>query len=171
MTIELQLKVHEQAVADGLPEKFQRLTAIGVVRKMVSELKRTGRRTGAGFYEYPAGQKKHLWPGLHDVFPVARQQPNVEEVKTRLLYIQAMESTRCLEEGVVEHAMDADIGAILGLGYPSWTGGPISLIDTVGIGTFVAECERLASAYGARFKPSEALHERAQRSHPFYEDA
>ena len=138
------------------------------VRKFVEELKRPGRRFGAGFYDYPQDGKKHLWPGLADVFPRAAQQPSVDEVMKRILYIQALETTRCMEEGVVTTAAEADLGSILGWGFPAWTGGTLSYIDTIGIRNFVAECERLAKRYGKRFKPSKWLRERAERNEPFH---
>jgi 3-hydroxyacyl-CoA dehydrogenase/enoyl-CoA hydratase/3-hydroxybutyryl-CoA epimerase len=164
VTIDLQLRVHEQAVADALPDRFRRLTAIEVVRKMVYELKRIGRRGGAGFYDYPADGRKLLWPGLREIFPPAREQPRVEDLKRRFLYIQALESARCVEEGVITNPADADIGSILGIGFPSWTGGTLSFIDTVGIATFAARCKQLAQRYGERFRPSDALFERVRAS-------
>jgi 3-hydroxyacyl-CoA dehydrogenase/enoyl-CoA hydratase/3-hydroxybutyryl-CoA epimerase len=170
VTLDLQLKVHEQAVAAGLPAHFQRLTAIDVIRTMVRELKRVGRRVGGGFYEYPAGSKKHLWPGLRAVFPPAPRQPDVEELKRRFLYIQALESAHCFEEGVITHPADADIGSILGIGFPSWTGGTLSFIDTVGIAGFASECKRLAEQYGARFAPSDIFLERARARQPYHTD-
>jgi 3-hydroxyacyl-CoA dehydrogenase/enoyl-CoA hydratase/3-hydroxybutyryl-CoA epimerase len=168
VTLDLQLKVHEQAVADGLAPAFQRLTGIDVIQKMVKDARRTGRRDGGGFYDYPAGGRKHLWPGLGKIFPVTTQQPDVEELKTRLLYIQALESARCVEEGVITHPADADLGSVLGIGYPSWTGGTLSYIETVGLARFVAECHRLSARYGHRFEPSNALTERARLQHLYY---
>jgi 3-hydroxyacyl-CoA dehydrogenase/enoyl-CoA hydratase/3-hydroxybutyryl-CoA epimerase len=167
VTIELQLKVHEQAVADGLPKSFQRLTAIDVVKKMVA-LGRIGRRGGAGFYEYPPDGKKRLWAGLQDLFPIAAKQPDVEELKRRFLYIQALEAVRCLEEGVIEHPADADLGSILGIGYPSWTGGALSFVDTIGLAEFVQRSGKLASRHGARFKPTKELIDRAAGNRSFY---
>lgn len=171
VTLDLQLKVHEQAVADGLPERFQRLTAIGVVRKMTQELKRGGRRSGGGFYTYPASGKKHLWHGLREVFPPARGQPDVGDLKRRFLHIQALESARCIEEGVITHPADADLGSILGIGFPSWTGGTLSYIDTVGIAAFASECQEFAGRYGARFAPSDAFLERARARQRYHEHA
>jgi hypothetical protein len=114
---------------------------------MVEDLKRLGKRYGQGFYEYPADARKRLWPGLAEHFPLAASQPDVEEVKKRLLYIQALETARCMEEGVLTNPIDGDLGSILGWGFPAWTGGTLSFIDTVGIAAFVAECERLAAAF------------------------
>ncbi|MFP5307583.1 MAG: 3-hydroxyacyl-CoA dehydrogenase NAD-binding domain-containing protein [Gammaproteobacteria bacterium] len=167
VTIELQLKVHEQAVADRLPKPFRRLTAIDVVRKMV-ELGRIGRRGGAGFYDYPAGGRKQLWSGLRELFPPKARQPDVDELRLRFLMIQALEAARCVEEGVIEHAEDADLGSILGIGYPSWTGGVLSYIETVGLQRFVDDCERMAKRLGARFRPSPALRARAAAGAGFY---
>ncbi|MCY1434104.1 Fatty acid oxidation complex subunit alpha [compost metagenome] len=104
---------------------------------------------------------------MSELYPPLKQQPDVEEVMDRLLFIQALESARCVEEGVITDAMDADIGAILGLGYPSWTGGPLSFIDTLGVDAFVKRCEQLA-AHGARFQPSAWLLERAGQGASFY---
>ena len=166
VSLDLQRLVVEQAEADGLPDRFRRLHAQPVIRTF-NELGRLGRKSGGGFYEYPADGRKRLWPGLTDLYPLRADQPDVEEVKTRLLTIQALESARCVEEGVITQAADADIGSILGLGFPTWTGGALSYIDTVGIGAFVAECRRLAERHGPRFQPSAWLEERARRGEPF----
>ena len=101
-------------------------------------------------------------------FPLAASQPDVEAVKTRLLYIQALETARCMEEGVLDDAVDADLGAVLGWGFPGWTGGTLSFIDTVGIQAFVTECERLAATCGPRFQPSAWLKARAAAGLSFY---
>ena len=92
----------------------------------------------------------------------------MSEVKQRLLCVQALETYRCLEEGVVTEPADADIGSILGWGYPPWTGGTLSYIETVGLKAFVAECDRLAAAYGPRFKVPDSLRERAAKNELFY---
>ncbi len=156
VTIDLQWKVIKQTEQD-LGRKFVKPVAYDVVQKFVEELKRPGRRFGAGFYDYPKDAKKHLWPGLRDTFPLAFRQLETEEVVKRMMYIQALETTRCMEEGVVTTAAEADLGSILGWGFPAWTGGTLSYIDTIGIRAFVAECERMSKRYGKRFKPSKWL--------------
>jgi 3-hydroxyacyl-CoA dehydrogenase / enoyl-CoA hydratase / 3-hydroxybutyryl-CoA epimerase len=128
-----------------------------VVDRMVNELGRTGRRGAGGFYEYPAQGRKHLWPGLRTSFPTRAMQPDVEEIKRRLLHIQALESSRCLEEGVLRRAADGDLGSVLGIGFPAWTGGALSWIETCGIGRFTQECRDLARRVGTRFEPTETL--------------
>jgi 3-hydroxyacyl-CoA dehydrogenase/enoyl-CoA hydratase/3-hydroxybutyryl-CoA epimerase len=167
VTIDLQWKVIKQTEQD-LGRKFVKPVAYDVVQKFVEELKRPGRRFGAGFYDYPKDAKKHLWPGLRDTYPLAFKQLETEEVVKRLMYIQALETTRCMEEGVVTTAAEADLGSILGWGFPAWTGGTLSYIDTIGIRAFVAECERMSRRYGKRFKPSKWLKQRAERNESFH---
>ena len=166
--VELQLKVLEQNLADGHMKTPQLPRVMKVLRTMVAELKRIGRRGGAGFYDYPADGKKALWPGLAAHFPPAAHQPDVEELKKRLLYIQAVEAARCMEDQVLTHPADADIGSVLGIGFPAWTGGTLSLIDTIGLPTFVRECERLAQLHGPRFAPSAWLKDKAARGERFH---
>ena len=166
VSLPLQLKVNEQAIADGLDERFQRGGAIDLVSKMVRELDRLGRPNG--FYDYPAEGEKRLWPGLAEHWPVAAQQPTLVELRLRFLTIQALEAARCVEEGVIETAADADLGSTLGIGYPTWTGGALSYIDTHGLKAFVTDCERFAARYGARYAPSDWLRARAERNETFH---
>jgi len=134
-------------------------------------LGRFGRKNGKGLYDYPEGAPKQLWPGLADLAPVrtARSTPGlIEAIKRRLLYRQAVETARCMDENVVTDPRDADVGAILGWGFAPWTGGPISLIDTVGIETFVAQCDTLAAEVGERFAPPALLRTMAADGDRFY---
>jgi 3-hydroxyacyl-CoA dehydrogenase/enoyl-CoA hydratase/3-hydroxybutyryl-CoA epimerase len=148
---------------------FRRPDSMQVLEKMVDELDRPGRKGGRGFYDYPSeGGRKSLWQGLARAFPRAQQQPDVEEVKKRLLYIQSLETARCLEEGVLTHAADGDLGAVFGWGFPAWTGGTLSLIDTVGVAAFVSECDRLSERVGPRFAPNKQLREMATQGRRFF---
>jgi 3-hydroxyacyl-CoA dehydrogenase/enoyl-CoA hydratase/3-hydroxybutyryl-CoA epimerase len=163
VTIDLSYKILKQTQND-LGENYAATASDDVVRHFVEDLKRSGKRFGAGFYDYPEDGKKHLWPGLAEEYPAAEVQPDVEEIKKRLLYIQSLETARCMEEGVVPEPADADVGSILGWGFPPWTGGTLSLIDTLGVDEFVAECERMAAAYGPRFQPSDWLRNKTAMS-------
>lgn len=154
-SIELPLKIVRQSIEEQ--PGYRPPASTGVMEKMVEVLDRPGRKAGRGFYEYPEGGKKRLWPELRAHFPVAAEQPDAEEVTKRLLYVQALETVRCLEEDVLTHPADGDLGAVLGWGFPSWTGGTLSLIETVGVPRFVAECDHLAQQYGDRFAPTPAL--------------
>jgi len=167
VTLELAYKIGKETAAQ-LGLEYPSDLSQEVIQKMVEVLDRKGKRFGKGFYDYPEGAKKHLWPGLAEQFPVAEQQPGVDELEHRLLMIQALETARCLEEDVLTHAEDGDIGSIFGWGFPPYTGGTLSYIDTMGIQTFVAECDRLAESCGERFKVSPWLRERAEKNQPFY---
>lgn len=170
VSLELQYKVMSQTRED-LGAKYKEPQSWPVVRRFVEDLKRLGRKSGAGFYDYPADGRKRLWPGLAQEFKPLEQQPSIEELKTRLLYIQALEAARCYEEGVLRSVHEADLGSILGWGFPAYTGGTLSFIDTVGPAAFVAECKRLAKRYGERFKPTKGLLARAQTGETYYPSA
>ncbi len=166
LTFDLPLKIVEQAIAqDGAA--YVQPAGVTTLKKMRDEAGRSGRKSGGGFYDYPEGAKKKLWSGLGEHF-TPNTSYDIKELKQRFLYAQAMETARCLEEGVLTTPEDADIGSVLAWGFPAWTGGTISYIDTVGIETFVRESDRLAQAYGPRFAPSAWLRERAGRGQPFY---
>jgi len=120
-------------------------------------LNRPGRAGGGGFYEYPAGGKKRIWPGLRDHFPPSSTQIPLEELSDRFLFVQAIEAVRCLEEKVIESSRDANIGAVLGIGYPRWTGGPLQYIDMIGAKAFALRASELATKYGDRFLPPRML--------------
>ena len=169
LTFDLPLKIVDQAIAEE-GDRYLPPAGVPALRKMRDELGRSGRKSGGGFYEYPQGGKKHLWPGLSEHFPI-KEDYDLDELKRRFLYAQAMETARCLEEGVLETPQDADLGAVYGWGFPMWTGGTISYIDTVGIDKFVAEADRLAQKYGPRFLPSPWLRQKASKGEGFYEDA
>lgn len=132
-----------------------------VIASMVHHLGRIGRKAGQGFYDYPQEGGKHLWPQLGEHFVPAPVQPGVDMLVRRLLHIQSVEAARCFEEGVITSAADADVGALLGWGYPAAHGGPIGYIDSIGVGRFVAECDELARRCGPRYAVPASLRERA----------
>jgi 3-hydroxyacyl-CoA dehydrogenase/enoyl-CoA hydratase/3-hydroxybutyryl-CoA epimerase len=167
VTLELAQKIGSETAA-ALGRDYPSAPSEIVIDTMVRKLERKGKRFGGGFYDYPEGNRKHLWYGLGEHFPVSGDQPALEELKKRLLNIQALETTRCVEEGVITHAEDGDIGSIFGWGFPAYTGGTLSYIDTMGIREFVAECDRMAAAYGDRFTVSDWLRERAENDRPFH---
>ena len=107
------------------------------------------------------------WSGLAKMFPARADQPGMADLRKRMLYIQALETARCLEEGVLTDPADGDLGSVLGWSFPTYTGGTLSLIDTVGIVSFVADCDRMAQLYGPRFRASDWLHMRAAKGEPF----
>ena len=166
VSIELGYKVREQTKKD-LGDAYKPAPGDHIVDRLM-ELGRLGKKAGKGYYEYPEGGKKFLWPGLTENWPSAADQPDVTEVKKRFLYRQAVEAARCLEETVLTDPADGDIRAIFGWGFAPFTGGPFSLIDAVGVDAFVRECDRLAQQYGARFAPPKLLRDMAAKGESFY---
>lgn len=164
---ELIHKITRQTRAD-LGDAYVARPGEDVAARMV-ELGRLGRKAGLGYYDYPAsGGKKALWPGLAQEFPLAAEQPDVAALIERLVTAQAVETARCLEERVLTTARDADVGAILGWGFPAFRGGPASYIHGVGVDAFVATCDRLAARHGARFAAPALLREMAAQGRSFY---
>ena len=138
---------------------------------LVEQLGRFGRKNRKGFYDYPERGAKRLWPGLADLAP-AKLDPDsidVQELKDRLLGIQALETARCFEENVLTDVREADVGSILGFGFAPFTGGTLSYIDMMGTGRFVALCEKLAGTHGPRFAPTPLLIGMAVRGETFYD--
>jgi 3-hydroxyacyl-CoA dehydrogenase/enoyl-CoA hydratase/3-hydroxybutyryl-CoA epimerase len=167
VSIELVHKIAKQTKAD-LGGKYVERAADKVAALMVEKLGRLGKKSGHGFYEYPADAKKHLWAGLAEHFPVKAEQPGLEAVVERLMLIQSIETVRCLEEGVLTSPADADVGAILGWGYPPFRGGPIGQIQTLGVARFVVACDRLAEQCGERFRPTEGLRKKAAEGAQYF---
>ncbi len=122
-----------------------------LVETMVKELKRPGRAGGGGFYDYPAGEDKHLWPELKARFERSDASPAIDSLKQRLLYRQAIETARCLTERVLTSTADANIGSIFGIGFPAWTGGAMQFIESEGRELFISNADSLADRHGARF--------------------
>lgn len=154
---------------DAMPREQTEAVHPALFQKM-SSLGRTG--PGKGFYEYDAnGARQRLWPQLREHFAVQAQQPPVDELTLRFLTIQSLEAARCMEEGLLTDPADADLGSIRGSGFPSWTGGALSYIETVGLPKFVRDCERLTATCGDRYRPSTWLSARAASAQPFYPQA
>jgi 3-hydroxyacyl-CoA dehydrogenase/enoyl-CoA hydratase/3-hydroxybutyryl-CoA epimerase len=156
-------KEAQQALGDAWKEP----PGAHVIKMLCETLDRKGRRHGKGFYDYP-DDKRTPWAGLKDVYPPMAELPSVEELKQRLMYAEALEALHCMEEGVLTDPAEGDVGAILGIGFPSYTGGVFSLVDTVGLPQFVGTCDKLADKWGERFRPSAWLRERAAKGERFY---
>jgi 3-hydroxyacyl-CoA dehydrogenase/enoyl-CoA hydratase/3-hydroxybutyryl-CoA epimerase len=165
--LELMHRIRQQTKQD-LGPKYKSMAGEAVLDLMVEKLGRMGRKSAKGFYEYSTGGEKRLWPDLALHFPLRTQQPDAAEVRQRLLYIQSLESARAYAEGVLTAPQDADVGSILGFGFPAYLGGTLSLIDTVGVARFVAESKQMARAHGPRFKPPKLLSDMASGARSFY---
>ncbi|WP_370156046.1 3-hydroxyacyl-CoA dehydrogenase NAD-binding domain-containing protein [Ferrovibrio sp.] len=167
VSLELMHRVRSQTRKD-LGDAYKADGSEPVLQLMVEKLGRIGKKAGKGFYDYPADGKKRLWPGLAEHFPVKAEQPALADVIKRLVYIQSVETARCLEEKVVVDLRDADVGSIMGWGFPPFRGGTVSQIDMVGVQPFVAECDQLAQKFGSRFTPPKLLRDMAEQGKAFY---
>ncbi|MEU5053737.1 3-hydroxyacyl-CoA dehydrogenase NAD-binding domain-containing protein [Streptomyces sp. NPDC021096] len=143
--------------------------ADAVIDRMVEEFGRTGRSGGAGFYDYVDGKRAGLWPGLAEHFGTGNGQIPFTDMKERMLFSEALDTVRCLEEGVLTSVADANIGSILGIGFPGWTGGVLQYINGYegGLPGFAARARELQAAYGERFAPPALLLEKAEKGETF----
>ena len=141
--------------------------AFAVIDLLLNEYKRPGKAAGGGFYDYPAGAPKHLWPELKVRLEKAEGQISAQDVRDRLLFIQAIETVRCLEEGVLHSTADANVGSIFGIGFAAWTGGALQFINQYGLRDFIARSHYLAEQYGQRFAPPALLLEKAAQGQCF----
>jgi 3-hydroxyacyl-CoA dehydrogenase / enoyl-CoA hydratase / 3-hydroxybutyryl-CoA epimerase len=168
----LSLSVHvmEQTQKDFAAEGKTYTATPGdlIITKMVKEFKRPGRAGGAGFYDYPAGGKKTLWAGLAEHFGKAAVAWDIQAIKDRLLYRQAVETARCLHEGVLSNVHDANIGSIFGIGFPVWTGGAMQFIYGMGVDAFAQRSAQLATLHGAGFALDAAVLDTVRRHQPEY---
>ncbi len=168
----LSLSVHvmDQTRADFEKEGRRYAATPGelLVERMVKEFKRPGRAAGGGFYDYPAGQKKQLWPELKARFEKPGAAWDLQDVKDRLIYRQSVETARCLAEGVLTTVHDGNIGSIFGIGFPAWTGGALQFIYGMGIEAFERRCAELAARHGAGFALDEAAKNAIRQHQPVY---
>ena len=132
--------------------------AEAVVEKMI-EIGRPSRLSGAGFYEYADGKRTQLWPGLRETFNSGSSTPPLQDMIDRMLFAEALETQKCFDEGVITTTADANIGSIMGIGFPPWTGGAAQFITGYpgGKAAFVARAKELAQRYGDRFNPPASL--------------
>jgi 3-hydroxyacyl-CoA dehydrogenase/enoyl-CoA hydratase/3-hydroxybutyryl-CoA epimerase len=152
-----------QAEGKPLPQH----PAFAVIDLLLNEYKRPGKAAGGGFYDYPAGGQKHLWPELKNRFEKPEQRISAQDVRDRLLFIQAIETVRCVEEGVLMSTADANVGSIFGIGFAAWSGGALQFINQYGLNDFIARARYLAEQYGERFTPPALLLEKAAQGEAF----
>jgi 3-hydroxyacyl-CoA dehydrogenase / enoyl-CoA hydratase / 3-hydroxybutyryl-CoA epimerase len=168
----LSLSVHvlEQTRIDVQKEGGQYVATPGetLVERMVKEHHRSGRAAGGGFYDYPEGQKKVLWPELKKLYEKPDVKWDLQEVKDRILYRQAVETARCLAEGVLTSVHDGNIGSIFGIGFPAWTGGALQFIYSMGVDAFEKRCAELAAKFGNGFALTDAVKSSLRQHLPVY---
>lgn len=174
LNMELMVKIRNatRAAVEREGGTYKSHAAEAVIDTMI-EIGRPSKLKGAGFYEYDdEGKRLGLWPGLAETFPPATEQPafgDIEDLKDRFLFIEAIETARCFEEGVIESAAAANIGSIMGIGYPPNTGGAVQFMEGYegGLAGFVARARELEAAYGERFAPPAYLVDLAENGGHF----
>jgi 3-hydroxyacyl-CoA dehydrogenase/enoyl-CoA hydratase/3-hydroxybutyryl-CoA epimerase len=147
-----------------------------VIDRMLDEFDRGGRLAGKGFYEYDEeGKRAGLWKGLSEAFPPVEDPSTIslKDLEERMMFAEALETVKCVDEGVIESVADANIGSIFGIGFPAWSGGVLQFIDGYegGPAGFVARARELAEKYGERFEPPASLVEKAERGETYADGA
>lgn len=161
ISLKLNWEQARQAEHDGLDKRFCRTLAMPVLDQLIA-LGRYGRKKGGGFYDSTQSGNQVLWHGLMALYPPKHVQPTLEIIQKRLRCAEAMEALRCLEEGVISNADDADKASLLGLGFPVSKGGILCDVQTQGLKQFINECDGLAPIHGQRFLPSVWLRQVAE---------
>lgn len=170
VALDLIHQIKLQAARD-LGSSYSFTPGYAMVGRMVEELGRKGKKTGHGFYDYASDGDKSLWPELRKFAAGgASTETTIADARDRLLAAQALETVRCLDEGVITDPSQCDVGAILGWGFAPWTGGPLSWIDRIGVANCVERCDGLASRYGSsRLAPPQSLRRLAASGRSIYE--
>ncbi len=158
VTLTLSMHVYESDPNEKTPAQ-KRMYAI--LKDLVETHGRKGKKYEAGFYDYPKGGKKRLWKGLKDLYKSDVDTLDEGTIAKRILHRQALESYRCLDEGVLRSTTDGDIGSVLGWGFPIYTGGALSYIDYVGIDNFISDCDDFVNRFGERWTVPASLRELA----------
>ncbi|WP_269304613.1 3-hydroxyacyl-CoA dehydrogenase NAD-binding domain-containing protein [Aeromicrobium sp. HA] len=175
VSLTLQQKIEGEARKAAAAEgKELPVTPASEVVNQLVELGRPGKAGGAGFYEYPEGGKKYLWPELWNLFVKDDVDVPLEDIEERLTFIMAIETVRCFEEGVIRQVADANIGSIFGIGFPPVHGGALQYVNgyvaangEIGIKAFTERAQELAEKYGERFSPPALLLEKAEKGEKF----
>ncbi|KNX38798.1 3-hydroxyacyl-CoA dehydrogenase NAD-binding domain-containing protein [Luteipulveratus halotolerans] len=167
LTLMSKIQKETQAGYEAEGKEFFQHPAYGIVDKLIAD-GRKGKLGGAGFYDYADGKRTGLWPGLVENFGGTTEIP-FEDMKERMLFAEALETVKCFDEGVLRSIEDANIGSIMGIGFPAWTGGVAQYIDQYdgGVAGFVARARELAAAYGPQFEPPASLVAKAEKGETF----
>lgn len=170
-TLPRKLREETKAAVEAAGGVYEPSVSDNVIDTMIDKFGREGKAAGAGFYEYPANGKKFIWPGLVEHFYNAETAAKIslEDMKDRMLFAEAIEAIKAWEEGVINSAADANIGSIMGIGFPVWTGGVMQFVNNYegGLKGFIARAEELAARYGDRFNPPKLLVEKAEKGEIF----
>ncbi|MBO1329665.1 3-hydroxyacyl-CoA dehydrogenase NAD-binding domain-containing protein [Streptomyces sp. VRA16 Mangrove soil] len=174
LTLPRKIRKETRAAVEAAGGTWTEHPSEAVIDRMVDEFGRTGRSGGAGFYEYGEdGRRGALWPGLREHFTKPGTEIPFRDMQERMLFSEALDTVRLLEEGVLTSVADANIGSIFGIGFPGWTGGVLQYINGYegGLPGFVARARELADRYGDRFLPPALLVTKAENGETFTDAA
>jgi len=166
LTLPRKIRLETKEAVEAAGGTWEAHPSEAVIDRMIDEYDRKGRSSGAGFYEYDdEGKRTRLWPGLREAFNSGSGDVPFEDLKERMLFAEALETVKCFDEGVLNTVEDANIGSIMGIGFPPWTGGVIQYINQYegGLKGFVARSRELAERYGDHFQPPASLVEKAEK--------
>ena len=154
ISLRLSLEVRDTQASMGLSDPANNPTpeAIELLQFMSQEHNRGGRHHGdGGFFDWH-GSEKTIWPPLLEIYYKPELEITDQDIKDRLLFRPVIETLKCLQEGVLRSVADANIGSVMGIGAPVWTGGYVQFVNTYGLPRFIERCDQLAAKYGERFK-------------------
>jgi 3-hydroxyacyl-CoA dehydrogenase/enoyl-CoA hydratase/3-hydroxybutyryl-CoA epimerase len=168
------IRVAAKAAGDAVGSGWDEHPSEVVIDRMLDEFSRPGKLEGAGFYEYADGKRTGLWKGLREAFPPVADPSalSLRDLEERMLFIEAIETVKCVDEGVIPSVADANIGSIMGIGFPGWTGGVLQYINGYagGVAGFVARARELAATYGERFTPPASLVAKAEAGETYSDE-
>jgi 3-hydroxyacyl-CoA dehydrogenase / enoyl-CoA hydratase / 3-hydroxybutyryl-CoA epimerase len=169
LTLPRKIRLETKAAAEAAGQPWVEHGSSAVVDAMIDQYQRKGRSTGGGFYDYADGKRTGLWPGLTQHFTKPGYTIPFEDMKERMLFAEAIDTVRCFDEGVLRSVADANVGSILGIGFPPWTGGVVQYINGyegrtgTGLRGFITRARELAERYGKHFLPPASLVAKAER--------
>jgi 3-hydroxyacyl-CoA dehydrogenase / enoyl-CoA hydratase / 3-hydroxybutyryl-CoA epimerase len=169
LTLPQKIRKETRAAIEAAGQTFPEHGSYAVVDRLVDEFDRKGRSSGAGFYSYVDGKRDGLWSGLYEHFTKPGHEIPFEDMKERMLFAEALETVKCFDEGVLRSVPDANIGSIMGIGFPPWTGGVIQYINGYpgGLPGFISRARELADRYGNHFLPPASLVDKAEKGETF----
>ena len=167
------IRVAAEEAGAGGGSGWENHPSIAVIDRMLDEFDRPGKLEGKGFYSYEDGKRAGLWDGLRDAFGGTNTDVPFKDLQERMMFIESLETVRCLDEGVIETIADANIGSIFGIGFPGWSGGVLQYINGYegGVAGFVARARELAATYGERFEPPASLVAKAEAGETYVDGA
>jgi 3-hydroxyacyl-CoA dehydrogenase/enoyl-CoA hydratase/3-hydroxybutyryl-CoA epimerase len=163
LTLGQKIRKETRAAVEAAGGTWEPHPSEAIIDRLV-EAGRPGKSGGAGFYEYADGKRVGLWKGLREELGATNHDVDLHELSERMLFVEAIETQKCFDEGVLTSVADANIGSIFGIGFPAWTGGVVQYVEGYpgGVAGFVARADEFREKYGQRFEVPASLRAKAQ---------